>query len=733
VGQNETDYFAARPAKQLVQDLSEHTGEWRKYADSSGLHRKWRRSYRLYYGKHFFKDATFQDSEILRGGDRGEYAMFAVNHYRNLIKHTLVLTTNQKPAFNLKAINTDFDSVQQARIGKSVVDYYYDQKKIGRYLKKAAEQSQVFSKSFVFMTWEPNWGKPYTSAPVTDDNGQPVLDETGQQKQKIIYEGDIRCEVRSPYDVYTDTSAEEWDQIQWCNVRCFRNKFDLAEQYPKLADDIKRLATRTEIDSFSFLSQRDGRHTADIPVYYFVHKRTRAMPNGRLVIYCDRDVVLYDGPTPYEDHLPIFRIVPGEIFGTTEGYSDFFDLMGIQEALDVLVSIMFTNTQANGVQKMWAPDNCNLTATQLSKGLALLKSPMGTKPEPLQLTANSKDTIEGIPMLQKMMETLSGINSVARGDPEHSLKSGVAVAYVQAMAAQYASAFQQSWAELLEDVTSFTIWLLQKFATTERKVAIGGKRNRNAMLSFTANDLKNVDRVTVELGNPITGTVAGRLEIAKDLLDAGKIDTPQQYLEVIESGNLDTMVEGPEAQLGLIRKENEMLQDGKDAHAFPGDKHLLHMQEHLTLASDPEIRTKAAAGDPKAAAILKNIAKHIQDHIDMRKNADPVWAQISGEPPPPPPPAPPGPPQGPPGAPGPAPQPQGPPGPPHPMGPGPGPGGPMTHHGQPMHPGAGHKIGRPLAPLLSPQMGPPPIPHLPPNLQPGVPLNPMNGPIPQKP
>lgn len=709
MSKTETDYFAARPAKQLVSDLSDHLGEWRKYADRSGLHRKWRRSYRLYYGKHFFKDTSSQDSEIIRGGDRGEYAMFAVNHYRNLIKHTLVLTTNQKPAFNTKAVNTDFDSIQQTRIGKSVVDYYYEQKKVGRYLKKAAEQSQVFSKSFIFVHWEPSLGRPHTTQDVTDDDGQPVLDEGGKSRQKIVYEGDIRVEVRSPWDVYVDSTAEEWDQIQWCNIRCYRNKFDLVEQYPKFADKIAKLPTRTEQDAYSFMSLKDGRHTADIPVYYFFHKRTRAMPNGRLVIYCDQDVVLYDGPTPYEDKLPIFRIVPGEIFGTTEGYSDFFDLMGIQEALDVLVSIMFTNQQANGIQKMWAPSNCNLTVGQISKGLALLKSEPGTKPEPLQLLANAKEIFESIPMLSKTMETLSGINSVARGDPEHSLKSGVAVAYVSAMAAQYASAFQQSWVELLEDTTSFIIWLLKRFANTERMISIAGKRNRNAMTSFSRKDLSNVERVSVELGNPITGTVAGRLEIAKDLLDAGKIDTPQQYLEVIESGNLETMLEGAEAQLALIRKENEMLQEGKRAFAFPGDKHLLHMQEHLTLASDPEIRERAASGDQKAAQILNNIADHIQDHINKRDQAAPIWAQISGEPPPPPPPPQPGLPGPAPGGPGPAPAPisPGPPGPPSPSGgSGPGP------HQPPRHGGQG------LSKLMSPMQGPAPIPHLPANLQP---------------
>jgi hypothetical protein len=159
------------------------------------------------------------------------------------------------------------------------------------------------------------------------------------------------------------------------------------------------------------------------------------MPNGRLMIYCDADCVLYDGPTPYDEHLPSFRIVPGEVFGTVEGYTDFFDLQGIQEAIDVLFSSVFTNQQAHAIQKVWAPTGGEINVTMLSKALALIRGPAGSKPEPLQLTASPREVFEFHPMLIKGMETNSGINSVARGDPEHSLKSGVALAYVQAMAA----------------------------------------------------------------------------------------------------------------------------------------------------------------------------------------------------------------------------------------------------------------------------------------------------------
>lgn len=401
--------------------------------------------------------------------------------------------------------------------------------------------------------------------------------------------------------------------------------------------------------------------------------------------------------------------------GTVEGYTDFFDLQGMQEAVDVLMSAAFTNQQAHAIQKIYIPTGGDVTVQMLSKALAAIRGPAGLAPVPLQLTATPKELFEFIPMIVKGMETTSGINSVARGDPEHSLKSGVALAYVQAMAAQYTTAFQQSWAELCEDLGSFILWLLQKNANTSRVIAITGKVNRGYVTSFTGKDLSKVGRVKVDMGNPISKTLAGRMDIAEQWMKQGWIKTPQEYLTVVETGNLEPMIEGPEAQLALIRKEKELLMDGKPAQPMVGDAHLLHMQEHLPILSDPDLRARAAAGDPAATAIIKQTTDHVMEHNRLYHTQDPIWSQIAGEPPAPPPPMPPPPPgmMGPPPPSGPG-APQG----AHPGGPMPPPQGPHPGPPQGPPPPLGQGPGVPHALQAPAQMHT--IPRLPPNLQPGA-------------
>lgn len=714
-------YWAAEDAREVVGHLDLGKGSWLGNVSRQGLRDRWRKSYNLYFGKHFDNQFSSNASAMMRTGAKGELAAFAVNHYRNLIKHTLALTVNQKPAFDVRAINTDYDSLQQSRLGNNILEYDYKQKQLGYLLKQAAERAQVFGKGFFTTMWNRHRGRTYATKDVTDESGQPMLDEDGQAKKELVYEGDLDDRVPNVFDVYCDQGLEDWNQNNWADVRLYDNKYDLAATYPKFADKIVALPVKTELDVMKgFIFNHYDVSTDLTPVYHFIHKRTPALPNGRYIVYCDQDTILFDGPAPppYDTTLPVFRIVPGEIFGTTEGWSDAFDLQGIQEALDILFSIQFTNIQANGVQKIWAPEGCNLSATQLSKGLALLRSPAGMKPEPLQLTANPQDIIPALNLLIKQAETVSGINSVARGDPEHSLKSGIALAYVQAMASQYTSAFQESWSKLCEESATFRLKLYKEYASTERMIAVGGKRNRGAMTSFTKDKLARIDRVVVDMGNPLTKTLAGRIEVADDLMQKNQFKTPQDYLTFIETGNFEALSEDALDAEMSIRMENDYLIDGKPVKAIMGDPHILHAQKHFALISNPEVRLNAP--------IVQAVLAHIQEHIQLKKTEDPAFSMISGEPPLPPPPAPPqGPPGPPPGAPpmgpGPAPGP-GPMGPPqpHPPAPHPGPHPPIPH--APEH-GAGGNLSSLMQP---PTAGLGHIPRLPANLQPAQ----MNQPAP---
>jgi len=321
-------YFASDESETLANNIKTKLSDWRQWISNTGLRENWIKSYRYYYGKHFdLNSSGLTGAGIKSHGSDGELKAVTINHFRNLLRHVLVLTTNQKPAFDCRAINSDLKSLQQARLGNNILDAYLREKRLGQYLKKAAEHALVFGKGFVYVSWEPSSGRPHTTEDYQDE-------ETGETKQKIVYEGDVEISTPSVFDVYMDQTQEDFAKCQWVAIRTYRNKFDLAARYTDKKDAIEGLPTKDDLEGTGSLTFQTLDETSDVPVYHFYHKRSDSMPNGRYMIFCDSDTILYDGPIPYS-RLPIFRIVPGEIFGTTEGYSDAFDLIPLQEAISV--------------------------------------------------------------------------------------------------------------------------------------------------------------------------------------------------------------------------------------------------------------------------------------------------------------------------------------------------------------------------------------------------------------
>jgi hypothetical protein len=264
-------------------------------------------------------------------------------------------------------------------------------------------------------------------------------------------------------------------------------------------------------------------------------------------------------------------------------------------------------------------------------------------PRALNLLKVSPDSYSYQSKLETEMQLVSGINSVARGQPPEGVTAGTALALIQSMAIQTNMPAQLRYVTFLERLGSGYISILREYAQTSRIAEVAGKDNKSFVKEFSSKDLNKVQRVLIELGNPLTDTVAGRVSVASDLLQQKLITTPQQYLTVINTGNLDPLTQGDQAELLLIRKENEMLSDGKPAIALQFDAHELHINEHKSVLADPELRTNDA--------FVQNVVAHIQQHQNFLN--------------PPPPPSVPGAPPGPP-APSPGPQPMHPAAPLHP-------------------------------------------------------------------
>jgi hypothetical protein len=592
-------YFASLEKKETCANLEARAEDWKNTVTQNGYLSKLKALYAAYHGAYYTN--TTESHQIVFGGEQGELSQIAINHFRNISQHMLVMVTSNRPAVEARATNTDYRSQRQTILANSILEYYLREKKLEIYLKQATEYAIVYGSGYIVMSWNATKGE--------------MVDYIEEIKTPV-YEGDIEFESLNPWDVIFDTTKENSQNHDWYLVRRYKNRFDLIAKYPELEKQIKAQKSKGE-NNFTFSRIND--QTDDIEVLEFYHRRTEALPDGRYMLFCSSDCVLEDSPLPYRV-MPVFRISPSLIHGTSFGYSPMFDILPIQEQINALYSTVATNQNSFGVQNILNPRGNEISVNQLAGGLNILEYNMQIgKPEPLQLTSTPQEIFAFINQLERVAETISGVNGVSRGDPSASLKSGTSLALVQSMALQFMSGLQASYVQLIESTGTAIVKMLQDFASTPRLIAIAGKKNRQFMKEFSSSDLDQISRVICSVANPLSKTTAGKVQMAQELIQYGQI-TPQQYISLIQTGSLEDMTEDLTNENLLMRSENESMIDGQSPLMTVTDSHQKHIEYHRSILFDPDLRTDAR--------VVAAVTTHIQEHIDALRTTDPGLLMI---------------------------------------------------------------------------------------------------------
>ncbi len=317
--------------------------------------------------------------------------------------------------------------------------------------------------------------------------------------------------------------------------------------------------------------------------------------------------------------------MPFNNWGTTVMTS----LCKLQYAYDKTLSLIVTNQQAFALQNIVVDESTQTKPEQVIEGLNFIRTNMKQGvPIGLELCKTPPEVFNYLTVLEQQMEKLSGLPSILRGQPPTGVESGTAMAFLQAQALVFNSPIQQAYISFLERSATGLFNILKSFANTKRMIAIAGQSKKPYMGEFSGSDLSNIARVIVSAGNPATRSEAGKLQIAQDLMAKGMVSN-QEYFQVLQTGQLDPMIEGPEAENMLIVEENERLRRGEPQIAAPWDNHQLHIKQHVTILMDPTIRN--TQNNPIVANSMQHIMSHAQFIIpDCQGPADPRLLGVLG-------------------------------------------------------------------------------------------------------
>ena len=588
-------YFATLEGEKLGKELVGKINDYNTNIRRTGMIHLWRRLYDAYY------KGVYHKGSVLDIGEKREFAAVYINDVRNFVQHLLSITTSTPPEPEPQAINTDYKSQSQVILCKQFLDYANKTKFVPRYLKRATEAAIAISECFTEVEWDANIGDEF------------MPEEEQGREEKVRYTGDIRLNNYISIDAIRDVGSKDGDEFDWIILRRYENKHVLAAIYTENEEKILNYkADEKDIWLNTWNAERYS-ETDVIPVYRFYHKKDAAVRNGKLTLFLGDGTILYDNKSglPYK-RIPVSRIAPANIIGTMFGYSVSFDLMPLQKVQNSLYSTIYTNQKTFGTQNIAVEKGSSINSSSIPGALNLIEVPKGAQyPKGLNLTATAPEIFNFLPIIDRKGEQMSGVNAVVRGNPDTGLNAGVSLALLNSNSIQFNQPLNQSYQEYCENVYTDIIDIYKSFCTLPREIMIVGKNNKSLLKEFTGDMISEISRVTVNMGNPLNRTTAGRYSMAQEWMKNGLIKNTDQFLQVVATGNAEPTYKSEQTSVMLIQSENEMIQSGIAPQGMKTDDHWAHILEHSVVLASPEVRE-----DPNSPIIVA-ATEHIQWHIDI--------------------------------------------------------------------------------------------------------------------
>lgn len=553
-----------REPKQLITRCLERFGWHMNALRISGRWGSMRALLSTYYGNG--TDGTRTSGALVETGEDGETVEMHTNQVRPVIANTMSLIVGQWPEVKPRAVNGSSKALAEARLALDLHNYY-ERKTSGRSRILDAVRGGLLASSWnVGHSWAPSDGKEWA----LDKDGAP------------IYEGDIQSFVLPPWRCVWDFAAADESSRKWVLFRRPVSRYDTAanvqEKQPELAEKIRQhvepgtLWTKGSAKDLGEMKSLDALLGEVLPdedvlwVWELRHLPSPALPTGRMVRFVEPDIILWDSlgltkPVVYpydETELHVREYSPERVVAGSAGHSGGFDLLGIQDFVDIATASMASTLNVNGQNRFWSGGEAGTNVRSLGLNGAVIETPQ--KPEVLAFPAFRADVMQAADWGISQLNSMMAINDVVRGNPDKDMPAQ-AMALLKATAIQYHAVAQGDFVRLVEWNANSRLRILKRFARAERTAELVGKGRAYELKKWSEKDIAGVAGFDVEPVNPSANTFESRNAMGEMFVERQQM-APDDYITFVQTGNLEQGLRTKTAQKELVESNVDLLQSG---------------------------------------------------------------------------------------------------------------------------------------------------------------------------
>lgn len=508
---------------------------------------------------------------------------FRINKILPTIQNRLARLTQSPPKWDVRPNSDSSEDKDCARLGIEVVDFILGKQNFTEKRQDMLMSAMQAGIAYLQVHWDQMLG-------------EPMFDPETQEM--VGYEGDVRIEPLSFFEVYSDPLAKNLEDAQWIIKAKVRKLDYFKEHYPEKGQAVKEedawlqsslwdlkanAITATGIAGAQTSEQT--KNSAIELVYY--EKRSKDHPNGRMVIAAS-GILLEDKELPIGD----FDIVKFDdilIGGRYHSEAVITHLRPIQDQYNITRTKM-----ADWIRKMLAGKYMVAKGAGLSQealndesGEVLEFNPVPGAPPPTALVMPQIPSFvyEDIKVLESEFDFVSGINDATRGvAPSASMPfRGMAllVEQDQTRISVQTSRNEVGYAKLGMCILKY----VGKCYELPRVMKIAGDGLEYAVKEFKGQDLKENYDVIVIPGSTVPNSKVLKRQDIINAFQMGLLGDPAdpklraKVLKMMEFGDVAEMWKEQALDDQQVKKTIEDIQAGQMPPMHEWDNHEVFIQE----------------------------------------------------------------------------------------------------------------------------------------------------------
>jgi len=534
------------------------------------------------------------------------------NHIAPIVETRIAKLARVRPTMSVRAAGDDERDLKAAKMASALLSSTFSRLEMSDVIYKATLWSETLGTSFYKITWNGDGGK-----------------KMGETNGKAVYEGDVRVEALSPFDIYPESLFREdvEDQKSVIHARAM-NVNDVAEIYGKRLKggdvNVFTLESATaKCDGFYGKRVTCGTIRDSVVVIERYEKPSERFPDGRVITVASGKVLAVSG-LPYVNGeegrrvFPFVRQISINQAGCFFGVSVIDRLIPLQRAYNAVKNRKheYLNRVSMGVVTVedGSVDTDALVEDGLSPGKVLVYRQGAVPPRFMANASVPPDFTYEETRLEQEFINVSGVSEFSRNSDVLSQNvSGVALELMVEQDETRLTTTAENVRRAVRIIGRQIIRLFRQFAKPSRMMRVAGRGNSVELYYFNSDDLTS-DDVQFDTENELSYSPAQKKSAVYDMLKAGLLSdddgkmtqrTKAKILELLGFGTLSGAQDITNLHIDKAQRENIAF---SEQNILPEefDDHSLHITEHtrFLLSEDFEGRKE----------LKQRIIEHLKEH-----------------------------------------------------------------------------------------------------------------------